>query len=151
MYYRRTQIGWVPIFVVGGLLVVLACATAHIPRTQAVGGELPLIWLGLVLVFCVVIFGSMTVTVNDAAVTVQFGPGPIRKIIQLVDIESCRTVRNRWWWGWGIGRVPGGWLYNVSGFDAVELVMRDGRVFRIGTDEPQALAHFIPRKLKQIA
>lgn len=151
MHYKHTQIGWVQIFVVGGLLVVLACATARIPGPQALGGELLLRGIGLVLVFCLVIFGSMTVTVNNVAVTVQFGPGPIRKTIELAEIGSCRPVRNRWWWGWGIRRVPGGWLYNVSGFDAVELVMKDGRVFRIGSDEAQALADFIQRKLERIA
>lgn len=150
MYYRHTQIGWVQIFVIGALLVLLACSDARMPKTQAVGGELLLRVVGLVLLLCMVIFGSMTVTVNDTTVTVQFGPGPIRKTIQLLDIDSCRAVRNPWWWGWGIRRIPSGWLYNVSGFDAVELVMKNGRIFRLGTDEPQALAEFIRSKLSRI-
>jgi hypothetical protein len=37
-------------------------------------------------------------------------------------------------------------LWNVSGFDAVELVLDDGRRFRIGTDEPLALAAAIGRE-----
>jgi len=55
-------------------------------------------------------------------------------------------VRNQWWWGWGIRLIPGGWLYNVSGLDAVELKMKNGRIFRIGTDEAQRLAEFIQAK-----
>jgi hypothetical protein len=35
---------------------------------------------------------------------------------------------------------PGGVIWNVSGFDAVELELDDGTRFRIGTDEPVALA-----------
>jgi hypothetical protein len=31
-------------------------------------------------------------------------------------------------------------LYNVSGTNAVEIKLRSGRRFRIGTDEPEALA-----------
>jgi hypothetical protein len=31
-------------------------------------------------------------------------------------------------------------LYNVSGMDAVEIHLRSGQHFRIGTDEPELLA-----------
>lgn len=36
-------------------------------------------------------------------------------------------------------------MYNVAGYDAVELELRSGRVFRIGTDEPDALLAAIER------
>ena len=35
------------------------------------------------------------------------------------------------------------WLWNVSGFRAVELVFKDGKRFRIGTDEPESLIRAI--------
>ena len=35
--------------------------------------------------------------------------------------------------------TPHGVLYNVSGFDAVEIKLRTGKKFRIGTDVPQEL------------
>lgn len=35
--------------------------------------------------------------------------------------------------------TPHGWLFNVSGLDAVELELINNRRFRIGTDEPQRL------------
>jgi len=31
------------------------------------------------------------------------------------------------------------WIFNVSGFDAVELVMKNGKIYRIGTDMPKEL------------
>jgi hypothetical protein len=31
------------------------------------------------------------------------------------------------------------WIYNVSGFDAVEIVMKNGEVYRIGTNAPKEL------------
>jgi len=49
-------------------------------------------------------------------------------------------VRNKWWYGLGIRLTPHGWLYNVSGLDAIEIVRRSGKTFRVGTDEPKALA-----------
>jgi len=30
-------------------------------------------------------------------------------------------------------------IYNISGFDAVEIKMKDGKRYRIGTDEPKKL------------
>jgi len=87
-----------------------------------------------------VLFASLTVVVGDAAVFVRFGPGLIRRSFALTDIRAVRTVRNRWYYGWGIRLLPRGWLYNVSGLDAVEIELADGRAHRIGTDEPEALA-----------
>ena len=39
----------------------------------------------------------------------------------------------------GIHHTPYGWLYNVSGFDAVAITLRDGRKFAVGTDDPHGL------------
>ena len=42
-------------------------------------------------------------------------------------------------YGFGIRYVFDGWMWNVSGLDAVQLTLPDGKHFRIGTDEPKAL------------
>ncbi len=86
------------------------------------------------------LFGSLTVTVDDETVVATFGPGWPRKTVPLTLVRGARPVRNRWWYGWGIRYTPHGWLYNVSGLDAVELEMPGGRSLRIGTDEPERLA-----------
>ncbi len=96
------------------------------------------------------LMGTLTVEVDDAQVRLRFGVGMVRKSFRLDEIASCRPVRNKWWWGWGIRLIPGGWLYNVSGLDAVELVLNNGKVFRIGTDEPQVLSDFLQLKLGQL-
>ncbi|MCS7336688.1 MAG: PH domain-containing protein [Verrucomicrobiae bacterium] len=150
MRYKHTQIGWWTILFVGGLVFVLACLAAHIKWSRAVPGTVFFGPVCVVLIGCLILFGSLTVTVDDTAVTVQFGLGPFRKSIPLRDIAYCRQVRNPWWWGWGIKRVPGGWMYSVSGLDSVEIVTKDGRMFRIGTDEPKVLAEFIEAKLKGV-
>jgi len=148
MTYKHTQTGWLTLIVGGVLLVVLVAVSSHVPEPRA--RWIPLYVGVLIMPLVMVLFGSLTVTVNDAAITVQFGPGLIRKKISLADVASCQPVRNQWWWGWGIKLIPGGWLFNVSGLDAVELKMKTGRVFRIGTDEPQRLAEFIQAKLSKI-
>jgi len=34
---------------------------------------------------------------------------------------------------------PGYWVINVSGFEAVELRLQNGRRYRVGTDDPAGL------------
>jgi hypothetical protein len=60
-------------------------------------------------------------------------------LVRLGDITDIRQVRNKWYYGWGIRKIPGGWMYNVWGLDAVELELQSGKKFRIGTDEPTEL------------
>ncbi|MCA9082154.1 MAG: hypothetical protein KDA58_16450 [Planctomycetaceae bacterium] len=55
------------------------------------------------------------------------------------EIVEAEQVRNSWLYGWGIRYTPHGWLFNVSGFDAVQINMRNGRQYRIGTDDPVGL------------
>jgi len=103
---------------------------------------------GLLIVF-ILLFSSLTVSVTDDYIEVAFGTGLIRKKINVDDVIECAQVRNRWWYGFGIKAIRKGWLFNVSGLDAVELTMRNGKVYRIGTDQPQILHEFIRDKLSQ--
>ena len=93
----------------------------------------------VLLLFMTWLFGSLTVEVDEEELRHWFGPGFWKKSYQLLDIKSAKVVRNSWFWGWGIRLTPHGWLYNVSGFDAVQIQLRSGRTFRIGTDDPQGL------------
>jgi hypothetical protein len=43
--------------------------------------------------------------------------------------------------------VPRGWLYRVSGSYAVEIKMKSGKRYLIGSDEPQKLADFINEQI----
>ncbi|PKK81502.1 MAG: hypothetical protein CVT47_02075 [Thermoplasmata archaeon HGW-Thermoplasmata-2] len=92
-------------------------------------------------------FSLLTVSVNGDAIEIRFGIGTIRKKFLLDDIESCAAVKNPWYYGWGIHRIPRGWLFNVSGFDAVEIRMKDRRRYRIGTDEPGELENVIRQRI----
>ena len=100
-------------------------------------------WLSVVLIIILItIFGqfsSLSAIVTDKAVIAQFGSGYLRRSIPLERIKSVKSVRNSWLAGWGIRLIPGGWMFNVAGFDAVELELTSGSRFRIGTDEPGRL------------
>jgi len=98
---------------------------------------------GLIALFFVVmglLFMSLKVSVDDAHVRVSFGVGLIRKQIPIARIASVTPVRNRWWYGLGIRWTPHGWLWNIHGLRAVELVYVDGARFRLGTPDPEGLA-----------
>lgn len=87
----------------------------------------------------VLLFHTLLVEVDRDALRLTYGVGIIRKSFHMNALRDAYAVRNKWWYGLGIRLTPHGWLYNVSGLDAVEIVRISGKKFRVGTDEPQAL------------
>ena len=126
-HHRQFQPWWslmiiVPVFL---LIIVFYMAIAWI-----------VILIGLV---GAALFWGLTVEVNKDVVRLYFGFGIIHRSILREHIAMVTQVRNRWWWGFGIRWTPHGWMWNISGLDAVELTYHNGKKFRIGTDEPEAL------------
>jgi hypothetical protein len=135
--YRHTQPGWV---IGGSLAVIPLVILALMPRDQA---GIPLVLVAVIAALGLLIFGALTVEVDREAIRLRFGIGLVRKTVPLERVRSWRPVRNPWYVGWGIRLAPGYTMWNVSGLSAVELVLADGRRFRIGTDEPEALSRAI--------
>ena len=109
-----------------------------------VGDALPaMIVFALVMAVVLVFFHSLTVSITREEIKLTFGIGLIRKHFAIADIESASIVQNHWYQGWGIRKIRSGWLYNVSGFDAVEINLKNGRRYRIGTDQPRELCRAI--------
>jgi hypothetical protein len=142
--YRHTQPGLV---VIGSL----AAAAILIVALARSAGWHPVL-LGVLAVFAVALalFSSLTVEIRGGELVVAFGIGFPRFTYELSRIRAARVVRNPWYYGWGIHMTPDGWLYNVSGFFAIEIVLVEGRKVRIGTDEPdglyRALAPYVPHE-----
>jgi hypothetical protein len=101
------------------------------------------IFLLIFMILCLLVFATLTVEVNDQAITLRFGMGLIRKSFRLQDVQAYRAVKNPWYYAWGIHAIPGGWIFNVSGTEALELHMKNGRKYRIGTDDVQGLANAV--------
>lgn len=91
------------------------------------------------------VFSSMTVEVDDFELRFWFAPRFLGRHISRADIVSATPVRQGWWRGWGVRCIRGGWLYNVSGLEAVEIHLRNGRRVLLGTDRPHELAHALMR------
>ena len=132
--YRHTQFGTVNV-----VIIIAIAPLTFLPAWVA--GAAPIAWMILVfLLGILVLFHNLTVIVDGQDLRISFGIGVIRKRFPLDQIDTCRPVRNSWLYGWGIRLTPRGWLYNVSGLEAVELKMKNGKTCRIGTDEPEVLS-----------
>ncbi|MFC1874337.1 hypothetical protein ACFLYX_03440 [Chloroflexota bacterium] len=131
--YEHTQVGYLIIAVMAAVMVWIGFVLTNTGLNWIAVGVLVVIAVALVL------FSSLTVVIWEEELEARFGLGPIRKRFKLNDIESCQVVKNHWYYGWGIRLTPHGVLYNVSGFNAVEIKLRTGEKFRIGTDVPQEL------------
>ena len=138
--YRHRQIGWLMIIILGAALIIFGLTASQASHALYY-------FILATLLFCAVFFTTLAVAVTDEAVHVRFGPGIISKRIRLDEILYCNPVRNRWQYGWGIRKIPDGWLFNVSGLDAVEVVLKNGRIYRIGTDEPHSLSRAIDERI----
>lgn len=144
MNYRHTQIGYVLIAILfSAMLLMLGLLPLHGPNTRPVVA-LP------VLAACLLLFPSLTIEMREGFLSWRFGFGIIRKKVLLSDIVRATPVMTTLLQGWGIHRTSGGWLYNVSGFQAVEFELRDGKRFRLGTDEPEALVQALSVHLAQM-
>ncbi len=142
--YKNTQIGYL-------LIAALGAATLLIGYLNIVTRFNPGTLLLLIfMILCLALFATLTTRVNDQAVDIRFGIGLICRRFPLQDIEEYRVVTNPWYYGWGVHLIPGGWIYNVSGWEAVELQMKGGGKYRIGTNDSQGLMKAIAASLKTV-
>jgi hypothetical protein len=130
LVYRRTQLGTLTIAAVGGAVVLTAVLSAQTGWHPAAVAVLVLLLAALGLFCC------LTIEIDQRRLRCFFGPGLIRRTFPVNEVVSARRVRNRWYYGWGVRLTPSGWMFNVSGLDAVELALASGARFRIGTDRP---------------
>ena len=130
--YEHTQVGHV---IIWSLLAIILIVSGFAGLSHR---EIPLV-VSIILLVCLVLFYKLRITIEDETLCASFGPGIIRKRVRLAQIVGCEPIRIRWWYGWGIHLTPFGWLYNVSGLDAVAITLRAGRKFALGTDDPHGL------------
>jgi hypothetical protein len=141
--YKHRQVGWAMIgvfaIIMAGIVVAIAIVSARLAQdgaTVVISALLGTLFLLAAILIC---FCTLTVTITPEKLTLSFGPGIIRKSIQLSTIALASPVMNKWWYGLGIHITKYGWLYNVSGLKAVEIRTWSGGSLRIGTDEPEVL------------
>jgi hypothetical protein len=140
--YRHVQIGWVTVIVMG--VVALIFSKIGLVGTAP---RLVLQTVALVLVIAAIAFSYQTIEVTDTEVVSRFALGIMPKRIPLTDIVRVEYAPSSWYEGWGIRLTSRGWLYNVSGFGAVEFTMRDGNRMRFGTDDSSNLIAAVEQQI----
>ena len=142
-HYENTQPGtfirvmtgsWVFFF---GVLAVVMLVLGQ--KEAAIGLGVVTVMAAVILGIVYALFHSLTVRISRSDIALSFGVGLIRKQFPIGDISSASIVQNRWYNGFGIRKIRGGWLYNVSGFDAIEIQLKNERKYRIGTNQPKEL------------
>jgi len=144
MNYKHTQIGYLIIIALIPILLLYGFTFIE------VGLDLVVTGLIAIVVLMISSFLSLTVVVDNEYLKIKFGYGLFNRRIVLSEIESVKIVKNHWYYGWGI-RVwlwPKMIIYNVSGYDAVELKMKDGKIVRVGTDDQDMLFNSLNEKLR---
>lgn len=135
--YRHAQVGLLGF----ALMMIFAIGWLAVATGMMIAAKRSAFMLvpGIVTMIFAFAFRALTVEINGERVSVSFCGGLIRRRIALADIRQAQAVRNTWLHGWGIKMIKGGWMFNISGLDAVELDLANGSKFRIGTDQPKRL------------
>ncbi|MFH1909787.1 MAG: hypothetical protein ABIJ72_01155 [bacterium] len=142
--YKHTQIGYLMLVVTLAVLVLFTWAqiTARAePPSVDSGTNFAVTAIMALILFVLTSFATLTTLIDENYLRIKFGYGIFAKKFALNQIASVQAVKNHWYYGWGIRFWfwPYMWIYNVSGFDAVEITMRNEKIYRIGTDTPSEL------------
>lgn len=153
MNYKHTQISYLMIVVTLIVLVLFVwvyIAARAEPPSYYFGTNFAITAMMTLIIFILASFVSLQVIIDEIYLRIKFGYGIFRKKFSLNEIMSAKTVKNHWYYGWGIrGWLwPKMWIYNIFGFDAVEIKLKNGKVYRIGTDEPKKLEQIIIQSIK---
>lgn len=143
-HYDHSQPGTVIRVALGGT-AAFCLVLGVLPVGSAIRTTLWITGIGMGLV-CL-LFHSLRVVVDRKEIQAIFGAGLVRFRFPIAAIVDARVVQNRWSHGWGIHLTQDGWVYNVSGYDAVELTKANGKKVRIGTDDPEKLCAAIRKVL----
>lgn len=148
MRYKHTQIGYlmivVTIIVLAFFIWIYSTASMETPSYNS-GPNLLITGIMTLIIFSLISFISLQVSIDETFLKIKFGYGIFQKKFPLKNITSAKIVKNHRYYGRGI-RIrfwPKMWIYNVSGFDAVEIKLKNGKTYRIGTDEPKKLKQTI--------
>ena len=146
--YKHTQYGiWMfVVFLITGILIGMV-AVAIITEGRMVSA---IVMIGVYL-FGISLFYSFTVQVAGGKIKFWFGIGLFRKTYALSEIKSTRQVKNPWYYFWGVKSIPGGWLYSIAPGEALKLVLKNGLIVHVGTDQPKMLRQAVNAAIKQAA
>ncbi|CCQ10760.1 hypothetical protein PALB_16270 [Pseudoalteromonas luteoviolacea B = ATCC 29581] len=139
--YKHTQFGWF----IWGLLAWIASFVGV--AWVLTGSNVAIVGFLSLLLIMALLFGTLTVQVDDEKISWWFGPGVFKKSLRFEEIKSVKPVINSWSHGIGVRITHDGWVYGVNGFRAVEFTLQDDTQVRIGTNQQRKLTDLMEEKV----
>jgi hypothetical protein len=99
-----------------------------------------LILFSLLIILISKIVASILIVIEDGHLKISIARGLLKKAIPLALIQSCRIIVLPWYHFWGLRKIPNGYMYNITGFVCLEIVLRNSVIYQIGTEKPIELA-----------
>ncbi len=102
----------------------------------------------LIFLFCFLSFYKMTIELNSTAIKFKLGIGIIQKSYNYNSLKGSRAVRNSLLSGIGVRYLGNGWLYNVHGLSAVELIFKNkSNPVRLGTNLANEISEEVNKRI----
>ncbi|NER11633.1 hypothetical protein SAMN06265375_105121 [Muriicola jejuensis] len=144
MEYKHTQYCYPVVLLTLAVLLLFVwmyITAAAEPPSYDSGNNLAVTVAMILILLFLSSFVSFTVMIDGNYACITFGLGLSRKKFLLREIAAVKTVQNSWHRGWGsrIWSQPRTWLYAVTCANTVELTFKNGKTYRIGSDEPKIL------------
>lgn len=137
--YSHRQVGSIQIWASIAAIVIIMITSYFVPEILTL-----FLIVTLFLGVSLLLISTLTIEVRSDAVWILFGPVHlVRKKIPLENILGFSRVVTPWYYGWGIRYIKHGTLYNISGFEGVEITLPGTRRIRIGTDDREGLVEAI--------
>lgn len=147
MIYKEEQVGWSMMGVMFFFIVLIFVFYL----LQIGSNPIPLFGMVIFIVIAtavILMFYKLTVVIDKNYLKVIFGIGLIRKKFNIDEIETVKKTKSKWYNGWGIRFIKNGTLYNIQGFNAVELSFKNKkRRVLIGTKSNSKLETEIKQKI----
>lgn len=141
--YQHTQFAWAIWAILAWIASFLVMAIVLIGNIGAI-----LLFAGFLALIGILFYG-LTIKVDQQAqrLTWWFGPGVARKSLHFDEIVSVKAVTNSFRHGIGMRISNDGWVYTVSGFQAIEVTLEDDTKYRLGTNDQAGLLKALSNKV----
>ena len=138
--YKHRQIGYSILVIFGFAFSLQLSAVLSSVEDLTTIGYVVLVAVNSITVLIAALFSSLTIKIKQGEVVCwHFSFSFWRKSLKIEEIDSCTVVKNTVFHGLGIRMLGNGWLYNVSGLDAVQINLKSGATIRLGSDQPRFL------------
>lgn len=148
MQYQHTQSSPMFLILIGTGVAIFFGGWA-VPETTV---RAILLVSGSVMLLLAISFRHLAVRDEGDKLLICFGPLPLfKRRLKYEEIESVERNRSSIMDGWGIHLSPGGgWVWNLWGFDCVDVYRKGRSRLRIGTDDPEGLEAFLKTRTDSV-